>query len=557
MQTLGSRLSVTLRALRAVLANPSLRRLQLAFLVFNAVESGTWVAILLYAYEATGPASVGLVALAQLVPAGLCAPLAATLGDHHPREKVLLGGYLLFTLMLAVTATAMLAGWPPMATYVAAIGATCVLTLVRPSQSALLPSLAKTAEELTAANAVSSITQAAGLLLGPLAAAAILAQGSPGTVIGALAVATVLAAAVVAPLAMRRPTVRSIGTEAPASTVRIGWLQMTEGFRALSTDRDARLVVAVLSSRMLMIGVADVLFVLLALELFASGEAGAAVLTAALGAGGLLGGSMAFLLIGYPRIAPVLAACAATWAIAFACLLLPAAPGGAPLLVAVAGTGLAVMEVAGRTILQRAVPNEVLARVFGVLEGLDMWALGAGSLLVTLVVTVAGLEGSVMSFAALLPLIIALSWPALSALDRRTRVPSDVIDLLGGLRLFGALHPAAIEGLARAATRREVPAGVTLIREGAHGDLFYVIESGAVSAWKGERLLRRMANRGDSFGEIALLHDIPRTATIRVEEPATLLAISRNDFLTAVNGTPAVALEAARVAQARLADEEA
>jgi len=309
---------------------------------------------------------------------------------------------------------------------------------------------------------------------------------------------------------------------------------------------------------MLMIGVADVLFVLLALELFASGEAGAAVLTAALGAGGLLGGSMAFLLIGYPRIAPVLAACAATWAIAFACLLLqPAVPGGAPLLVAIAGTGLAVMEVAGRTILQRAVPNEVLARVFGVLEGLDMWALGAGSLLVTLVVAVAGLEGSIIVFAALLPLIIALSWPALRELDRRTRVPTGIIDLLGGLRLFAALHPAAIEGLARAATRRQVPAGVTLIREGEHGDLFYVIESGAVSAWKGERFLRRLASRGDSFGEIALLHDIPRTATIRVEEPATLIVLSRLDFLTAVTGTPAVALEAARVARARLADEEA
>jgi len=556
MQSTDSQLTITFRAIVAVMASPSLRRLQLAYLGFNAVESGTWVAILLYAYHATGPASVGLVALAQLLPAGLFAPLAATLGDHHPRERALLGGYVLLALMLAATAAAMLLEWPPLAAYAPAVCASTVLTLIRPAQYALLPSLATTPEQLTAANAVSSMVQAGGLLLGPLAAAAILAVYPPGWVIIALAGATVAAALLVAPLAQlrRRP---AADADADTGRIRIRWHHAAEGFRILGADADARLIIAVLSSRSLMIGAADVLFVLLALEFFGTGESGAAGLTAALGAGGLIGGAAAFLLVGYPRIAPVLVASAAACGITFAAILVPETATLAPVLVVVAGIGLAVMEVAGRTVLQRAVPNRLLARVFGVLEGLDMWALGAGSILASAVAALFGLQASVLVFAAVLPLSIAAAWPALRALDRRTLVPQRELALLRHLRLFEALPPAAMEGLAKSATTQRVPAGAAILREGEPGDRFYVLESGAVSAWKQGRQLRRLTARGDSFGEIALLHDIPRTATIVADQPTVLLVIARADFLGAVTGNASAALEAARVAEARLADEEA
>ncbi len=123
MRTSAQHLQRTIRVVWEVLRNPVLRRVELAFLGFNAVESGSWIAILLYAYEATGPASVGLVAVAQLLPAGLCAPLAATLGDRRRRDHVLVFGYLALGLLLGLTALAMQREASPFVVYALAIGA--------------------------------------------------------------------------------------------------------------------------------------------------------------------------------------------------------------------------------------------------------------------------------------------------------------------------------------------------------------------------------------------------------------------------------------------------
>ena len=180
-----------------MLRNATLRRVELAFLAFNTVEYGAWVAILLYAYSATGPASVGLVALAQLLPAAAVAPFGGTLGDRFPRERVLLAAYSLFAAWTALIAAGMLLAWPVAVVYLAAIAASMTLTLVRPAHNALLPGLAHDPSELTAANAVTSIAESSGLLLGPLAAAAILTVAEPGAVLAFLALVATRAAVLV------------------------------------------------------------------------------------------------------------------------------------------------------------------------------------------------------------------------------------------------------------------------------------------------------------------------------------------------------------------------
>ena len=562
------RVRATLRVAADVLRNPTLRRVELAFFAFNCVEYGSWIAVLLYAYDATGPASVGLVALAQLLPAALTAPIAAMLGDRFPRERVLLAGYVLLAVFVGTTAVGMLVGWPPLAVYVPAIAASMAMTFTRPAQGALLPSLAGTPEELTAANAMSSIAEAGGFLLGPLAAAAILTVSTPAAVLVCLAVLAVVAALLVVRLSPRSAPRPAGEPGAPrdehhaalpvGSGPREGRFDgILAGFRALAVDGDARLVIAILAARMLLIGVTDVLFVLLAIDLFGTGESGAALLTAAMGAGGIIGGGSAFLLVGRRRIAPILVACAVAWGAALGAVGGLASGAAAPMLLVAGGVGLTVLDVAGRTILQRGVRDEVLARVFGILEGLAMAALALGSILVPVVVAIVGLQASVFVFAALLPAILLLAWPGLRGLDRRAVVPARALALLRRLRLFETLDPAAMEVLGRAAAWTTVPAGAVVIREGDPGDRFYVLEAGAMRVTRGGRPLRDLEAIGDGFGEIALLRDLPRTATVTALRESVVLVLDREAFLGAVTGHPVVAAEAGRVVEKRLGDRDA
>ena len=525
-----------LAVLRRVLANRALRRVLPAYLVFNAAEFGTWVSILLYAYERTGPASVGLVALVQLVPAAVVAPAAAALGDRYPRERVLTAGYLVQSIAMLATAAAMLAELPVAIVYVAATVAAASLVVTRPTQSALLPSLARTPDELTAANGAAGVAEGAGVLLGPLAAAAVLTVSTPSTVFFlAGAVLTLAAGAtmglrasggleampatgsatgtgpVAAAAAADAAAATSPAAASPATPADAGILG---GIRILAADPDARLIVGILTGRMLMVGAADVLFVLLALDLLDIGEPGAAVLSAALGAGTIAAGALTFALVGRSRLAAVAAGGALVWGAALAVTGLTATAWLAPLLVVIGGAGLAILDTAGRTMLQRSVRDEVLSRVFGLQEGLAMFGLAAGSVLVPVLVAAIGLVGAVVAVAGVLPVAVLLTWSHLAGLDRRTVVPMREIALLRQTALFRPLPAPQLEAVARRATWLTVPAGTAVIREGETGDRFYVVADGAVRVDRDGRHLRDIATPGEGFGEIALLRGVPRTATV-------------------------------------------
>ena len=547
MTVLLARLRSTLRIVGKVLRNTTLRRVELAFLSFNTVEYGSWVAILLYAYSATGPASVGLVALAQLLPAAVVAPFGGTLGDRFPRERVLLAAYSLFATWTALIAAGMLLAWPVAVVYLAAIAASMTLTLVRPAHNALLPSLAHDPSELTAANAVTSIAESSGLLLGPLAAAAILTVAEPGAVLAFLALVAATAAILVLGLRPHvHPGAPHVLDEPPDASLRAAEEHQAEaggpailgGFRALAEHPDARLIVAILSSRMLLIGACDVLFVLIAIEQFGTGESGAAILSAAIGAGGILGGMAAFGLIGRRRLAPVLLAAGLAWGVLFVLFGSLAPATLAPVLLVACGVALTLMDVAGRTALQRAVHDEVLARVFGILEGLMTVCLAVGSILLPVTVGLIGIPAAAAAFALVIPLVVLLASPGLRGIDRRANVPVRAIGLLLKLRMFEALDAPLLESLGRAASWVTVSAGIPIIREGDPGDLFYVLASGAVDVSRGGQAVRRLDSVGDGFGEIALLRDVPRTATVVAATETELLTLGRREFLAAVTGHP-------------------
>ena len=566
MTALLARPRSTLLIVGRVLGNGTLRRVELAFLAFNTVEYGSWVAILLYAYSATGPASVGLVALAQLVPAAVVAPFGGTLGDRFPRERVLLVAYSLFATSTALIAAGMLLAWPVAVVYLAAIAASMTLTLVRPAHNALLPGLAHDPSELTAANAVTSIAEASGLLLGPLAAAAILTVGQPGAVLALLAfVATTAAVLVVGLRPHAHAGTRHVSDEAHDAALRAGeddaetsGPAILGGFRALAQHPDARLIVAILSSRMLLIGACDVLFVLIAIEQFGTGESGAAILSAAIGAGGILGGMAAFGLIGRRRLAPVVLASGLAWGVLFLVFGALAPAALAPVLLIACGIALTLMDVAGRTALQRAVHDEVLARVFGILEGLMTVCLAVGAILLPVTVGLLGIPAAAVAFALVIPLVVLLASPGLRGIDRRANVPVRALALLRRLQLFAGLAPPTLESLARSGVWQSVPRSTVVIREGDPGETFYIVESGAVAVTRGGQPVRTLDAPGDGFGEIALLRDIPRTATVTAVSETVLLTLGRREFLAAVTGHPVVSAEAGRVVEGLLhADGEA
>jgi hypothetical protein len=540
----------TLVVLRRIAANGALRRVLIAFLAFNAAEFGTWVAVLLYAYERTGPASVGVVALIQLVPAALVAPAAASLGDRLPRERVLAAGYVVQAAAMLVTGAAMALELPVPVVYLAAAVAASTLVVTRPTQSALLPALARTPDELTAGNGAAGVVEGAGILLGPLGAAAILVAATPAEVFVIAAVLMLVAAVVTSGL---RPSgglallTESEGSPSSAA----GGGGFLDGVRVVAADKDARVVVALLTMQFLMIGSADVLFVLLAMGPLGTGEPGAGLLAGALGGGTMAGGALTFALVGRSRLAGVAAGGALAWAVTMTAVALTGSAQLAPLLVLAGGAGLTVVNIAGRTLLQRSIRDEVLGRVFGLQEGLAMAGLAAGSILVPVVVGALDLVWGTVAVAALMPLAVTLLWPGLAALDRRAVVPLAQLALLRRTPLFRPLAAPQLEAVARRATWLTVPPGTAVIAEGDEGDRFYVLASGAMSVAREGRHLRDLTLPGDGFGEIALLRGVPRTATVTATAESTLLAIDRAPFLAAVTGHPDAFLAAEREVAAR------
>jgi MFS family permease len=528
-----------LRVFADIARNRDLRRVELAFALFNGAEWAVWIAMLIFAYDQGGATTAGLVALVQLVPAGLFAPLGAALADRLGPARVLTLGYGAQTAAMAAVAAALFAGAPAVVAYALAALAATAVTITRPTQAALVPSLARTPEELTATNVVSGWIESAGMLVAPATAGLILEFSGPATVFAVMAVAAAVAALLVAPLASPRPVER--GTSVLAEIV--------AGARLLAKTPEARAVVGLLGAQYVLIGALDVLFVVLALGVLDLGGSGAGYLNAAFGAGGVLGLAVTTALVGRRHLALPLALGIVVWTAAFVAVGARPSTIGAFVLLGVAGAARNLFDVAGRTLLQRSAPPEVLGRVFGVLESLSMAGLALGAVLAPVLVALSGVRAAFVGAGLVLPLL-ALAWMRpLLRIDRTATVPVVEIALLRTLPLFAPLAAPELEALARRLVPVVSHAGRAVVTLGEQGTLFYVIADGELDVEGFGRTLRR----GDAFGEIALLMDVPRTATVRAVTDVRLHTLGRADFLSVVTGDPRVVAEADRLVHERLA----
>jgi MFS family permease len=533
-----------LAVFRDIARNRDLRNVALAFIGFNAAEWSVWIAILVYAYGVGGSTAVGLVSLILLVPSALVAPIAAQAGDRFPRERVLMVGYLLQAITIAATGAALLLGAPVPVVYSLAAVSTVTVTLTRPTQSALLPQLAHSPGELVAANAVSGTIENFSIFAGPAVTALLLGVSSPGVVWVLMAAVMVVSTVFASRVRGGReadPGARATGEEGLVSG-------SVKGFRLLARAKGPRLIIGLMFALSVELGSLDVLLVVLGLQLLQVGRSGTGFLFAAIGAGGIAGIAVTASLVGRRRLAPAFLAGIAVWAVALCLIGLYPGTLNAIILLGVAGAGRNVMDVAGRTLLQRTVAEDVLTRVFGVLEGLYNGSMGLGAILAPLVIAVLTIRGAFIAAGAALTLLALASLRSLMRIDAASSVPRVAVERLRAQPLFRPLSGTVVERLAEAAVNLSFPAGAAIITAGEVGDRFYIIDQGEVAVTQDGHEVARLGP-GESFGEIALLRGVPRTATVTARSDVEVLALAAEPFLRAITGNP----RAHRVAEAVVA----
>jgi MFS family permease len=533
-----------LRALRGVVGNRALARAELAFLLFNTAEAATWVAILVYAFGRGGASATGLVGLVLLLPGGLVAPVAASLGDRFRRERLLLLGYVTQAITILATAVAMFVDLP-MVVYGIGTIAMASFTVSRPAHHSLLPRLATTPEELMAANSLSSLAEGLGVTIGAAAVAVLLAFSGPGLVYavmaGALAIGAVLALGISAE-----------GYIAPEGRLRPLALiaDVFEGLRVVVRTPGSRLLVGLAGVVTLVWGIYDILIVSLAIDRLGTGESGTGALYTAMGIGGLLGAAGTVALAGRRRLAVPLVVLSIAFGAGVAATAVPEAVAGALIVVAATGAGVTALDVVGRTLLQRVTPDAVLTRVFGAVEALWMIGVGVGSALAAVLVHAIGLEASFVATGAALPLLALVSMAGLRRMDLSAAVPERQLALLRRIPMFLPLAPSDLERVGGQLDLIEVRSGDVVIRQGDVGDRFYVIDRGSFEVDADGHVVNELSE-GDHFGEIALLHDVPRTATVRATSDGAVWALDREEFLATVTGMPQAAAAAEAISAER------
>jgi MFS family permease len=522
--------------------NPEVRRVELAWGAAIAAEWAHFVALGVYAYEEGGASAVGIAGLIRLLPAAVVAPFAASLGDRFPRERFLLAMMLVGSVALGASAVAFYAD-SVLFVFASAALLGLSVTLIRPALQALLPSLARTPEELIASNGATSTIESLGTLVGPLLAGVLVSLADAGVVFAAGAGALLLAALALAGL-------RVEGVVELASTADEGGVRrlVAAGFRTIAGSPRARLVVALIVAQTFVRGCLNVLIVVAAFQVLDGGGDTVGYMTAAIGVGGLFG-AVGAMTLGRARLAVSFGLALVFWGVPIA--LLGPWPELAVALILLAGVGAAnsVEDVAVFTLLQRLVPDQLLTRVLGVTWSLAMGGVALGSIAAPVLVEAIGPRPAFAAVGSILPLLVLMTYRRLAEIDEAV-APVAELELIERVPMFAPLSVAAKERVAAKLVPLSLEPGEVVIRSGETGDRFYIVGDGKLDISADG--LHTTAHSMDYFGEIALLRDVPRTATVTALVDTRLYALSREDFLAAVTGHRAAHAEGEAVVQERL-----
>ncbi len=533
------------RVFGVVLDEPDLRRIQRASAISTAARWSYLIALLILVYRLNSLAGLAALSIVRTVPAGLAVPLAGALGSRISGRRLLAGAYAGRAAAIGLAATGGAAGllW----LILLAAGIDAVLgTLRRPVQAALLPLLAQSPGDLVAAHVATAQGEGIAGLVGPLAGAAALVLGDPVTVLGCSAAGFVAASLLVGRLSVAGGATGAAVAAKPGS--------LLDGVRALAATPVPRLVTAGSLTLSLAQGSLSVLLVPAATGILGLGEAGVGNLYAALGLGGVIAATVLARAIRPARLNGVFLGAPVLWGLPLAVIgLAPLGPLALVVLVVV-GAAAALLETAGYGLLSRTLPSATRAAGIALFEGASETVFGLGGVVAPLAVALFGERGAIIGVGLAAMAISLLLWPLLLRWRAAFTGRAGVVEQLHRLPLFAPLPLAVLEELAADARPYRFDTGAVLMREGERGDSFHVITAGSVSVAVGSDTVATLG-RDTGVGEIALLRDTRRTATVVALEPTETLAIDGPAFVAAV-ASQAGSLSAAVVLAGDRLDEQ-
>ena len=538
-------------AIRDVLRVPDCRRIEAGWFASLAGELAGSIALLVYAYNEGGAALVAAYGVVRTLPAMLITPGLVSSSDRFGPDRVLRITVGARAVLLAVAAIGAFVGAPSFLVIGAGAIGSWMAGAYRPIQASVLPWLARTPGELTAANVVASLGENAATLLGPVLAGASLALfGVPAAI--ALSASLVAAASAV----LWRLTVPAQGGDASreAGPGRIG--AMAAGAADLARLAPPAGVTILVFAQTFVRGALTVLMVVLALDVLMLGEAAVGWLTAAVGVGGLIGGAVAGAVLSVKSLARGFVAGLLLWGIPLVALAAVPTPLTAYVALAVVGVGNAVEDVSLFTLMPRAFRPRFVGRALGALELTVFAGIGLGSVAAPVLVDLLGVRAALGALGGGLAGLAALYAVRFIRLDADLPVPGPEAGLLHRNPIFAPLPLATVELLASELSSNSFAPGDVVMAEGEAGDRFHLIADGAAAVSVGG-VERSTLGVGDGFGEIALLRDIPRTATVTAVGQLRTYSLLRDEFLAALGSSRIATATAVATAEDRLAADRA
>ena len=499
---------------------------------------GDWaynVALVVYVYEHTHSAAwVSAATLGRMIPRFLSSPYGGVIAERFERVHVMITSDLLRCLAMTAMTIAVAVESPAWGVIAIAAVITVLGSVYDPSTAAMVPQLLGE-EDLAAGNAVTEGINNVAIIAGPGIGAIVLALGSTAVVTGIDAVTFLISA-----LLLSRMTARSTPTDVTSDGGALK--QMTVGIRAIAKSPTASLLVSFPFFTTFLYGVDTVLFVYLSKEKLGTGANGYGYLLVALGVGGVIATAFVNRAAALPRLSAVMTIGMIAFTLPTLPLIWVHSPVVASLLEVVRGIATLIVDVIAMTALQRSLPPELISRVFGAFWALIILGLGLGALVTPILLDTTSLNLTIALDALVIPVLAVVAFPRLASLDRIAAEQNvrfaPRIRLLESFDIFGAASRPVIERLARTATETIVEPGVVVIREGDAADAWYVLVEGEVDeSARGEgartRHIRTMSAPA-YMGEIGLLEQVPRTATIKAKTACKFWRIDGDDFLSAL-----------------------